>query len=194
MQNQITWAILAGLTLNLNVLSQDAVEQQKESPQAPVKQSVSRLLKLANLKGTTTQTDDSSVQTICFICLVNRSAEEIGDYGDKLVQKIDAYIAESDRCQLVKREMAIATLKECKLNLDDLNVPANQHVFAAAMARAEHPIDYLLFATVNDVDRRNKGKAEKCEHRLELELVNLKTDRANKVWENFHKGRLEEIK
>ena len=83
---------------------------------------------------------------ICFLCVENRSAEEIGDFRDQLYQTIDIKILESGAFQPISKRFLDAGLAQMRLRPDELLLPQNMRMFAAVMEQQGQPFDYLLYA------------------------------------------------
>ncbi|QDU36182.1 hypothetical protein Mal4_04660 [Maioricimonas rarisocia] len=124
---------------------------------------------------------------ICFVGVENRSSEEIGDFKEQIYQQIDTIISQSDAFAPVSRRFVEAGLRESRIRPDQLFIPANQRMFAAAMEQLHHPFDYLLFATITSGTTRS-NKDYQRDYMLTLELVNIQTGDFDKESANLRKG------
>ena len=124
---------------------------------------------------------------ICFLNVDNRGAEELGDAGDQIYQKIDTIINESDVFELVSRRAVESGLQQCGLRPDDLFTPNARRKFAGIMEKEEAPIDYLLYATVTSLTTRSNKDSQR-NYDLTLELVNIKSGHSDKETAEIRKG------
>ena len=134
---------------------------------------------------------------VCFMGVENKSAEEMGDSREQVYDLIDAHISESEQFQLVSKRYVDAGLKECSLRSDELFVPANQRMFAAAMEQMGNPISYLLFAKVTSLSTHSNGDSQR-DYQLVLELVDTATGDYDKesatIRKGYHKSKLSKLK
>ena len=135
---------------------------------------------------------------ICFVGLENKSAEEIGDFGEQIYEKIDTCINESEMFEVTNRRFVEAGLRQCRLRPDDLFIPNNQRAFAAAMEKQEQSFDYLLFAKITSGTTRSNQKDYQRDYLLTLDLVNMESGRADKesaeLRKGYHKSKLGKLK
>ena len=135
---------------------------------------------------------------ICFVGLENKSAEEIGDFGEQIYEKIDTCINESEIFEVTNRRFVEAGLRQCRLRPDDLFIPNNQRAFAAAMEKQEQSFDYLLFAKITSGTTRSNQKDYQRDYLLTLELVNMESGRADEesaeLRKGYHKSKLGKLK
>lgn len=135
---------------------------------------------------------------ICFAGVENKSAEEIGDFKAQIYQKIDTCINESQAFEVITQRYVEAGLRQCGLRPDDLFVPGNRRMFAAAMEQLEQPFDYLLFATITSGTTKSNQKDYQRDYLLTLELVNLESGKADKesaeLRKGYHKSRIGQMK
>lgn len=135
---------------------------------------------------------------ICFVGLENKSAEEIGDFGEQIYEKIDTCINESEMFEVINRRYVEAGLRQCRLRPDDLFVPNNQRAFSAAMEKQQQAFDYLLFAKITSGTTRSNNKDYQRDYLLTLELVNMESGRADKesaeLRKGYHRSKLGKLK
>ncbi len=124
---------------------------------------------------------------ICFLGVENKSAEEIGDFKDQLFEIIDQRINEAGAFHSVSKRYIDAGLMETRLRPDQLLIPQNQRIFAAAMEQASQPFDYLLFASLTSGTTRS-NKDYQRDYLLTLELVNIHNGDGGKESETISKG------
>ena len=135
---------------------------------------------------------------ICFVGLENKSAEEIGDFGEQILAKIDASINDSGMFEVINRRFVEAGLHECRLRPNDLFIPNNQRAFTAAMEKADKPFDYLLFAKITSGTTRSNQKDYQRDYLLTLELVDMQSGHADEesaeLRKGYHKSKLGKLK
>jgi hypothetical protein len=111
---------------------------------------------------------------ICFLCVENKSAEEIGDFKDQLYQTIDTRIVESGTFQPISKRFVDAGLAQTRMRPDQLMLPENMRIFAAVMEQQGQPFDYVLYATITSGTTR-ENKDYQREYLLTLEMVHLQS-------------------
>lgn len=133
-----------------------------------------------------------------FLHVDNRSAEEIGDFGDQIYQKIDTIINESETFELVNVRAVNAGLQQAGIRPDDLFTPNGRRKFAAIMEQEHEPIDYVLYATITSGTTRSNKKDYQRDYLLTLELVNLASGKTEKesaeIRKGYHKSRLGKLR
>ncbi len=134
---------------------------------------------------------------ICFVGVENRSAEEIGDFKEQIYEIIDSHISESGVFQSVSKRFVDAALLETRLRPDQLFLPNNRRMFAAALEEVGQPFDYLLFAKITSGTTGSNGDYQR-NYLLTLELVNIQTGDNDKesatLRKGYHKSALGKIK
>jgi hypothetical protein len=154
-----------------------------------IQQSVSQLLgKEMNSIQLTSAEGIPCKKRISFLHVDNRSAEEIGDFGDQIYQKIDTIINESDAFELVNIRAVKAGLQQASLRPDDLYTPGGRRKFASIMEQENEPIDYVLYATITSGTTRSNKKDYQRDYLLTLELVSLGTGKTVKESAEIRKG------
>jgi hypothetical protein len=124
---------------------------------------------------------------ICFVAVENASAEDIGDFKERLFEIIDQRIVESQVFESVNRRFIDAGLRESRLRPDQLMVPENRRAFAATMEQQGQAIDYLLYAKVTSGTTRENRDYER-DYRLTLELVDVQDGSYDKQSAEISKG------
>lgn len=142
--------------------------------------------------------DPLARKRICFVCVENKSAEEIGDFREQIYQKIDTCINESQEFEVITRKYAEAGLRQCGLRPDDLFVPGNRRMFTAAMEQLEQPFDYLLYATITSGTTKSNDKDYQRDYLLTLELIHMESGKSDKesaeLRKGYHKTKLGKLK
>lgn len=135
---------------------------------------------------------------ICFLHVENRSAEEIGDFGDLIYQEINTIINKSEAFELVNVRAIKAGLQQAGIRADELYTPKARRRFAEVMEQEHEPIDYVLYATINSGTTKSNQKDYQRDYLFTLELVNLETgksaEESAKIRKGYHKSRLGAIR
>lgn len=124
---------------------------------------------------------------IVFCGVENKSAEEIGDFREQIYQEIDTMINQSEIFQPLSRRYVEAGLQQCGLRGDQLFMPNNQRMFAAAMEQMQQPFDYLLYATITSGTTESNHDYQR-NYLLTLELVDIHTGTSDKDSAELRKG------
>lgn len=165
-----------------------------------IEQSVGQILGRQSAIVQTSAGDQFAVpmKRICFVGVENKSAEELGDFKEQIYQKIDTCISSSGAFDVIHRKFVEAGLRQCGLRPDDLFLPSNRRLFAAAMEQLEQPFDYLMYATVTSGTTKSNSKDYQRDYLLSLELIHMESGRADKesaeLRKGYHKSRLGKAK
>ena len=124
---------------------------------------------------------------ICFVGIENKSAEDIGDFKDKLYNQIDSQILESNSFQSISTRMVNAALHETRMRPDALMLPDNMRLFTAVLQRSGAPVDYLLYATLTSGTTKRNSSTQR-DYELTLELTNVHTGQYDKLSSEVRKG------
>jgi hypothetical protein len=124
---------------------------------------------------------------VCFLGVENKSSEEIGDFKDQLFEIIDQRIIESGTFLSVSKRYIDAGLMETRLRPDQLLIPQNQRIFAAAMEQVSQPFDFLLYASLTSGTTRSNKDMQR-DYLLTLELVNIHDGNPDKESATISKG------
>ena len=130
---------------------------------------------------------------ICFVCVENCSAEEIGDFKEQIYEQIDTQILQSGAFTPVSRRFVDAALTQTRLRPDSLFLPDNMRMFTASLEQQGQPFDYLLYAKLTS-GTTEKNHDTQRDYLLTLELVNVHTGQYDKesakIRKGYHKSRL----
>lgn len=129
----------------------------------------------------------SPVRRICFVAVENKSAEEIGDFKERIYEIIDARILDSKVFEPVNRRYVDAGLRDARLRPDQLLVPDTMRSFAAMMESQGQPIDYLLYATLTSGTTRENRDYQR-DYLLTLELIDVRSGQYDKQSAELSKG------
>ena len=124
---------------------------------------------------------------ICFMCVENKSAEEIGDFKDQIYQIIDSRILESKVFQPVNKRFVDAGLVQLRLRPEQVFVPQNMRAFTALMEQQGQPFDYLLYATLTS-GTTHEEKDSQRDYLLTMEMVEVRTGQYDKQSATLSKG------
>lgn len=132
-------------------------------------------------------------QRVCFVCVENKSMEELGDFKEQIYQQIDTQIVQSQHFQPISRRFVDAGLRETRLRPDSLFIPDNMKMFTAAMQQLGQPFDYVLYATLTSGTTENNHSYQR-DYLLTLEMVNIHNGsydkQSAKVRKGYHKTRI----
>ena len=126
-------------------------------------------------------------KSVCFVGIENKSAEEIGDFKDKLYNQIDSQILESNSFQAISKRMVDAALHETRMRPDALMLPDNMRLFTSILQRDGAPVDYLLYATLTSGTTKRNSSTQR-DYELTLELTNVHTGQYDKLSSEVRKG------
>jgi hypothetical protein len=132
-------------------------------------------------------TEPAQPKRICFVCVENKSSEELGDFKEQLTEIIDNRIVESSVFQPISRRYVQAALRETRLRPDELCMPAKQRLFQAALEQQGQPFDYLLYATLTSGTTRSNDDFQR-DYLLTLELIDIHTGGVDKESATLRKG------
>ncbi|MBC8350801.1 MAG: penicillin-binding protein activator LpoB [Planctomycetes bacterium] len=124
---------------------------------------------------------------ICFVCVENRSIEELGDFKDQIYEQIDSQILQAQMFDPISRRFVDSALYETRLRPDALFVPENMRLFMAALEQQGQPFDYLLYATLTSGTTENNQDYQR-DYLLTLEMVNVHTGQYDKESAKVRKG------
>lgn len=124
---------------------------------------------------------------ICFVCVENRSIEELADFEEQIYEQIDSQILQSPTFDPISRRFVDAALYETRLRPDSLFVPENMRLFAAALEQQGQPFDYLLYAKLTSGTTTNNHDYQR-DYLLSLELINIHTGQYDKESAKIRKG------
>lgn len=124
---------------------------------------------------------------ICFVCVENKSAEEIGDFKEQIYQTIDLHILNSHVFQPVNKRFVDAGLVQTRLRPDQLFVPENMRMFTAVMEQQGQPFDCLLYATITS-GTTHENKDYQRDYLLTLEMVDVRSGQYDKQAATLSKG------
>lgn len=126
-------------------------------------------------------------KTVFFVGLENKSAEELNDFRDQLIEQIAAKINHSPNFQPLSRRFIEAGLSEARMRPDALFIPDNLRLFTVVLEKQGTPVDYLLFATLTS-GTTTRNSSEQRDYLLSLELANIHTGRAETESATIRKG------
>lgn len=125
--------------------------------------------------------------TVCFVGIENKSSEELGDFKDQLIERIDSQVNANSGYRGVSRRLVQTALRETRLRPDELFLPNNRQIFAGVLGQNGSPVDYLLFATITS-GTTDRNRTSQRDYLLTLEIVNLHTGDFLKESAKIRKG------
>lgn len=127
-------------------------------------------------------------QRICFVGVENKSAEELGDFKEQIYQQIDTRIVQSQQFRPISRRFVEAGLRETRLLPDELFLPRNRELFAAALEHQGQPFDYLLYATLTSGTTNNNQRSYQRDYLLTMEMIDIRSGDYDKQTAEVRKG------
>jgi hypothetical protein len=124
---------------------------------------------------------------ICFVCVENSSAEELGDFKEQIYEQIDSQILASGAFESVSRRFVDAGLRETRLRPDALFLPENMRMFASVLEQQGQPFDYLLYAKLTSGTTERNDSYQR-DYVLTLEMIDVHTGRYDKESAKIRKG------
>jgi hypothetical protein len=134
------------------------------------------------------QTLPPGERRICFVCVENKSAEEIGDFKAQIYELIDARLSESQGMfSVVNRRYIDGALSTLRMRPEAVMTPQNMRVFQAHLEQEGQPFDYMLWAVLTSGTTR-ENKEYQRDYLLTLELVDIQTGQQWKESATLSKG------
>ncbi len=127
-------------------------------------------------------------QRICFVGVENKSAEDLGDFKEQIYQQIDTRIVQSQQFRPISRRFVEAGLRETRLLPDELFLPRNRELFAAALEQQGQPFDYLLYATLTTGTTQKNQRDYQRDYLLTMEMIDIRSGDYDKQTAEVRKG------
>lgn len=124
---------------------------------------------------------------VCFVCVENCSAEDMGDFRHQVYEMIDTQILQSPNFEPLNRRYVDAGLQQTRLRPDFLFLPENMRKFTTALEQQGQPFDYLLYAKLTS-GTTDKNKSYQRDYELTLELIDVHTGKYDKQSAKIRKG------
>lgn len=128
---------------------------------------------------------------ICFVGIENRSSEELGDFKEQLVAKIESLINQHPMFNSISRHYVDTGLRLTRLRPDELFVPNNMRIFSASMEQSGQPFEYMLYAKLTSGTTQNNNSQQK-DYLLSLSLTEVATGKqileTAEVRKGYHKN------
>lgn len=109
----------------------------------------------------------------------NAGLEELVDWEEQLYELITGAVTRSGRYKVVSRRFLEAGMKEASVRQDELFLPKHQRSLAAALERANQPVQLFLFPKLTTGTTRAGNKKQR-DYLLTLELVEVETGWSDK--------------
>ena len=121
------------------------------------------------------------VRSVAFIDLENRTNEELADWRDLLIDKIEISVNKRRAFKAVSIKFVSTALTEMgNPPVEKLFLPAKRREFAKILERDTVPVQYLLYGRLTRGGTRGAGKRQ-ANYLLTLNLVNIETGESNIV-------------
>lgn len=124
---------------------------------------------------------------ICFVCVENCSAEELGDFKEQIYEQIDSQISAAPMFEPISRRFVDAALRETRLRPDSLFLPDNMRMFSGVLQQQGQPFDYLLYAKITSGTTQSNNDYQR-DYLLTLEMIDVHTGRYDKESASLRKG------
>lgn len=129
----------------------------------------------------------TSLRTVCFVGVENKSSEEIGDFREQIYEHIDAQVSQNEQFRMISRRYVEAAMSECRCRPELLVLPERQRQLQASLERVDQPFDYLLFASITSGTTNSNGDYQR-DYQLTLELLDIHTGESVKEFAMLRKG------
>lgn len=121
------------------------------------------------------------VRTLAFIDLENRTKEELGEWRDLLIDKIEISINKRRAFKTISMKVITTVLREMgNPPVEQLVLPGKRREFAKVLERRTLPVQYLLYGRLTRGGTRGAGRRQ-ANYLLTLELINIVTGESNTV-------------
>jgi hypothetical protein len=120
------------------------------------------------------------VRALAFVDLENRTSEELGEWREQLIDKIEASVNERREFKAISIRFVSTVLKEMgNPPIDKLFLPKGRREFAKVMEQKSTPVQYLMWGRLTRGVTQGVDKRQ-ANYVLSLELINIKTGEQNK--------------
>jgi hypothetical protein len=118
---------------------------------------------------------DPTVPTVAFVDLENRSAEELGEWREQLLDRIRSAVSRHGSFRLVSDRLVTAVMREMgNPPVDQLLLPAGRRRFAEILERQDEPVQFLLYGSLTRGGTQGDYQRQ-ANYLLTLELIDVKT-------------------
>jgi hypothetical protein len=111
---------------------------------------------------------------VAFIDLENKSAEELGDFREQLIQTIETLGENTNKYRMISRRFVQTALTEARLQPNQVMIPKNMRQLAQVLEQQNQPVDFLLYAVLTSGTTTGVGSMQR-DYLLSLELINVRT-------------------
>ena len=113
------------------------------------------------------------IRTIAFVGLENKTAEELGEWREMLIEKIENAINDHPVHQVIAHQYIQAALSEMgNPPIDKLFIPKNQREFQKILERQDKPFHYILYGNLTRGRTLGDGTEQK-NYLLTLQMVDI---------------------
>jgi Peptidoglycan-synthase activator LpoB len=120
------------------------------------------------------------VRSLAFVDLENRTQEELGEWREQLIDKIEASVNDRREFKAISIRFVSTVLKEMgNPPVDKLFLPKGRREFAKIMEAKSSPVQYLMWGRLTRGVTQGEGRRQ-ADYVLSLELINIETGEQNK--------------
>ena len=92
---------------------------------------------------------------VAFIDLENKSAEELGDFREQIIEIIETVVENSNRYRMISRRFVKTALNECRITPDQILLPRYRRQFAQVLEQQNNPVHFVLYAVLTSASARH---------------------------------------
>jgi len=111
---------------------------------------------------------------VAFVDLENKSAEELGDFREQIMQIIETVIENSNRYRMISRRFVQTALNECRIAPNQIMLPKYRRQFAQVLEQQNNPVDFVLYAVLTSGTTAGVRSTQR-DYILSMELINVVT-------------------
>jgi hypothetical protein len=117
----------------------------------------------------------------------NASAEELVDWQEQIYELIATSISQSERFKTVNRRFVEQALRETRLRVEQLFIPARRREFLAILETQNNPARFLIFPKLTSGSTAGDGVNQR-NYLLTLDMVDVETGEEYKSSEQLRKA------
>ncbi|MEE2886086.1 MAG: hypothetical protein VX951_01530 [Planctomycetota bacterium] len=121
--------------------------------------------------------DEAGIQVrrLAFVDLQNRTKEELGEWREQLIDRIQIGIDQHPAYRIVAEELVTAVLSEMgNLPVEKLLLPKSQREFAKVLEKKKSPVQFLMYGSLTRGGTRGDD-GRQANYLLTLRLINAAT-------------------
>ncbi len=121
----------------------------------------------------------SPLMKVAFVDLENKSAEELGDFREQLMQTIETLAEKSDRYRIISRRYVETALKEVRIQPDQVMIPKYMRQFTQILEQQNNPVDFLMYGVLTSGTTTGVESTQR-DYMLTMEIINVRTGDTDK--------------